>query len=341
MTFKILCCDGGGIRGYISSRLIQDLDKNYGVIGKADGFAGTSTGGLIAIALASGVSIHRIVGIYEKDSAAKIFTKNHYLTEQDENEGELAQGVMTQEALTRAGYGISFYTSEGLKKIMTNHLGTKTFADISEKKMLAVNSAQLDNTTMKVPSWAPATLNNKKVGSDYSTISLVDAALATSAAPAYFPPHKIGTLGYFADGGTYANDPVLNGIVVALNSGLAGSLQDIQVLSMGTGITGEAIPINTIGNPLHWGALRWLGIIGRGVPLMALLNLSLSLSAQNSGDSMGLLLKDNMVRIDPVLSKPVLLDGYTKHDYKIMDDAIDEAKNSDEWKKAVNMVKRW
>ncbi|MFP3617169.1 patatin-like phospholipase family protein, partial [Paraburkholderia sp. SIMBA_050] len=64
MTFKILSCDGGGIRGLITALLIQDLDRRSQIIARADGFAGTSTGGLIALGLANGVSISEIVDIY-------------------------------------------------------------------------------------------------------------------------------------------------------------------------------------------------------------------------------------------------------------------------------------
>lgn len=57
MTFKILSCDGGGIRGLMTALLIRDLDRRFGLIAKADAFAGTSTGGLIALALAHGLPI--------------------------------------------------------------------------------------------------------------------------------------------------------------------------------------------------------------------------------------------------------------------------------------------
>ncbi len=57
MAFKILSSDGGGIRGLITVLLIQNLDEDFDVISKADGFAGTSTGGLISLGLANGVAI--------------------------------------------------------------------------------------------------------------------------------------------------------------------------------------------------------------------------------------------------------------------------------------------
>lgn len=65
----------------ITALLIQDLDQRYGVISKADGFAGTSTGGLIALALANEVSIGRIIKIYENEGS-KIFEPNGWLLEE-------------------------------------------------------------------------------------------------------------------------------------------------------------------------------------------------------------------------------------------------------------------
>ena len=72
MSFKILCCDGGGIRGVITALLIQDLDKSFGIVAGANGFAGTSTGGLISLGLVNGVAIGDIVNVYENDGATNV-----------------------------------------------------------------------------------------------------------------------------------------------------------------------------------------------------------------------------------------------------------------------------
>ena len=60
----IVTCDGGGIRGLITALLIQALDKQYSILKKANMYAGTSTGGIIALGLASGLDISTIVNIY-------------------------------------------------------------------------------------------------------------------------------------------------------------------------------------------------------------------------------------------------------------------------------------
>ncbi len=80
MAFKIICCDGGSIRGLMTALLLQDLDKQFGVVAKADGFAGTSTGGLIALGWASNIPINDIVSIYETQGST-IFRPNGWLPE--------------------------------------------------------------------------------------------------------------------------------------------------------------------------------------------------------------------------------------------------------------------
>ncbi len=340
MTFRLLSCDGGGVRGYISSSLIQALDKetNQKLLNNVQGFAGTSTGGLISIALANNVSIDDVVNIYTND-AATIFTKNGWL-DQAERQKKIQAAITTEGALEGPGYFGSAYKATGLVEILTPYLGTSTFNDLS--KVLAVNSAQLQDTTLKYPRWTPQTLNNCKVGGDFGAVKLLDAALATSAAPSYFPPHEINGMGYFADGGTFANDPVLNGIEVAVAGGHASSIADVEVISIGTGISPEGIAASDVSNPLDWGVTKWMWPFeSDGVPATALLNLTLDAASQNLGKITGNLLSQSLVRINPILTSPVALDEYTTKDYKIMDEAISSAMKSNDWKKAVNMVNSW
>lgn len=349
MTFRLLSCDGGGIRGYISSTLISELDKatNQKFLSGIHGFAGTSTGGLISIALAAGVPIDTMVDIY-KNNAADIFTENSWLAAQN---AQRAQAMSLAAEAAQAGPGLfeSEYTAEGLRTTidgLTNAAGRKigsmTFADLTDR-MLVVNSAQLDDHTATPPRWMPATLNNQRVGADYSAFLLSDAALATSAAPTYFPPHRIAGYGYFADGGTYANNPVLNGVEVALSSGLAGALSEIEVLSFGTGQSPMLIPESAVGQPLDWGVTRWMWPRASGnVPAMALLNLTLSLSAENAGGVIQQLLgPQQMVRINPELDAAVPLDGYSVQDYDTMNRAIDKAMAGAAWQDAIALVSRW
>ncbi len=89
------------------------------------------------------------------------------------------------------------YTNAGLISIAKGLFGSKSLSEA--KKYVAINTARLWNGS----SWEPATFSNG-AGNAYADVMMMDAALATSAAPTYFPPYQIDSLGYFADGGTYA-----------------------------------------------------------------------------------------------------------------------------------------
>lgn len=344
MTFRILSCDGGGIRGYLSSSLIKALDAETDgkLLAGVHGFAGTSTGGLISIALGAGVPIDDIVSVYAT-KAATIFKENK-LFSKDAADVAIRDAVEAQGLLAGPGYLECQYVATGLRQVIDELLpdDTATLGDTSAK-MIAVNSAQLLDDKSKPGGWTPVTLNNLSVGDDYGDILLADAALATSAAPTYFPPHQIGDRGYFADGGTFANNPVMNAVELALSAGKASSLSDIQVISFGTGLTAQGISAKAIGEPLDWGVTSWLWPwkSRKGAPATALLVMTMDLSAQNAGAIADRLLGPQMARINPVLSRPVPLDGYTKGDYAIMDAAIADAKKGQGWKDAVNLIKDW
>src|SRR4051812_20983594 len=49
--YRILALDGGGVRGAFTSRLIERLEAATGLLAETDLVAGTSTGGIIALAL--------------------------------------------------------------------------------------------------------------------------------------------------------------------------------------------------------------------------------------------------------------------------------------------------
>src|SRR5262249_36924891 len=84
-------------------------------------------------------------------------------------------------------------------------------------------------------------------------ISLVAAALATSAAPTYFPPHQVATPRRpysLVDGGVFANNPCGLGRAFLRNPSDDSDL----VVSLGTGSMQVAYPYDQIKN---WGAIHW------------------------------------------------------------------------------------
>src|SRR4051812_44513074 len=64
--FRILALDGGGLLGTFSASVLAELEKESGrrIVDHFDLITGTSTGGIIAIALAMGVPAEKILEFY-------------------------------------------------------------------------------------------------------------------------------------------------------------------------------------------------------------------------------------------------------------------------------------
>ena len=306
MALKLLCCDGGGIRGVITALLIQDLDRSFGIVKTADGFAGTSTGGLISLGLVSGVDIGTIVDVYT-NKGSTIFKPNGWLLDAQARQQDKAPAQSAEELLD-SGPGIfrCQYVNTGLEQVAKSLVGTGTVASAS--RFVAVNSARLWDPDAN--SWVPCTISNGKKNA-YRNIAMVDAALATSAAPTYFPPYAVGDFGYFADGGTFANNPSMTAIVEAVYQGYASGPSDIVMLSLGTGVNPVGVPGSAVSDPLDWGVTHWLWPFSDGlVPATALLNLTMDATAELAAVQAQQLLGGNYMRGNVPLSQPFALDDY-------------------------------
>lgn len=331
MTFKIICCDGGGIRGLMTALLLKDLDQRFGVIAKADGFAGTSTGGLIALGLANNTLIDKIIQIYETKGST-IFEPNGWILEEKEKERPVPQSI--EELGAGPGVLSCQYTNTGLISIAQTLFGNNTLS--KAEKYVAIITARLWNGK----SWEPATFSNA-AGNAYANVMMWDAALATSAAPTYFPPHQIGNLGYFADGGTYANNPCMSAIADALKSKRADALENVFALSLGTGLMPQGIPPSSIAAPLKWGINHWMWPSSYDkVPGSALLKLMMDCTSQAVAVEAKNLLSGNFCRGNVPMSEEIDLDDWKKVD--ALEQYARTYMGSDEWQRVRDWVeKNW
>jgi uncharacterized protein len=260
--YLILACDGGGIRGLLTARIVQRIQQELAkekiggvavdLCKRIDCFAGTSTGGIIALGLAAGLAPEKLVALY-KDDGARLF-KSYKADDQGLVESayykaatpaiESLDGLLAKIPFCPIPAGWSkdsdrlffpHYDSAPLREVLEKALGQEqTLGDLSKSHSVLVTSLFLGK---KDEPWRPVLLHNLGVDDADSRMArkmtALDAALCTSAAPLYFAPHHVDEVGYFADGGVFANNPGVAAVTTALRAGR--DLNGVRVLSVGTG----------------------------------------------------------------------------------------------------------
>lgn len=225
---RVLTIDGGGMRGIYTAAFLSGMSELFarerGVasldIGKGfDLIVGTSTGAIVASAAAIGKPMSDVVTLYRKHGP-KIFP-------QKLGDGLKALGQIPSRSRNLRNGSIA------LKKALTDVLEDATFGDISSKRGIAlsfpaVEMSQQTAWIFKTDHWG---------GQRDAKTTLVDACMATSAAPIFRSLASIdaddGLGGYrvFADGGLWANNPVLVGLLDALKM---DQTRPIELFAAGT-----------------------------------------------------------------------------------------------------------
>lgn len=213
-TFKVLSIDGGGIKGLFSARILEHFEQKYNcsIADYFDLICGTSTGGLIALGLSLKIPVGLISNLYYK-RGKRIFP----------------QRLSLIRSLIQLALG-SKYGNKELRQALEEMFGDKTLAD--------------SNTLLCIPAFSltdgrPFIFKYDHLEGDLvrdNKTKYIDIALATSAAPAYLPIITIDTYDkkQFVDGGVYANNPTLVGVIEALRYfvGKNKEFQKLQVLSI-------------------------------------------------------------------------------------------------------------
>lgn len=278
-NYRILSLDGGGIGGLFTCTLLARLvNAHPNLIANTDLIAGTSTGGIIALALAAGVPIAELVALYST-RGTEIFDDSFW-----DNIRDLGNAVGAD------------YSNKGLKRNLKRILGDTTLADLRRtgaRKHVLIPTFDLDAPAApgRPRTWKPKFFHNF-AGNDSDGAELaVDVALRTAAAPTYFPAYQ----GYI-DGGVVANNPSMAAIAQALDPRAAGrELRDIRLLSISTGTDPKYIK----GENLDWGWGQWAR------PLVSIM-ISGVMGVADFQCSQ--ILGDRYLRLDRVFDRPVNLD---------------------------------
>lgn len=212
--FKILSLDGGGIRGIFSAAIIKEitaeLNPGHRISDYFDLIAGTSTGGIIAIALGLGIDPQRIFDLYDtkgREIFPPFWTRNSPL--------RFIRRLRT-----------SLYNYSALERLLRIEFRSSKLGDSSARLLIPAFVAP----------HAQVAIFKTDHHSDYKRDWQATAwhvARATSAAPTFFEGHRYSG-SYFLDGGLFANNPVMLAVVEAMHA-YDIQLRQIRVLSIGTG----------------------------------------------------------------------------------------------------------
>jgi patatin-like phospholipase/acyl hydrolase len=235
MTYRVLSMDGGGIRGLITVILMQRLNQEPGLedwLSQVDLLAGTSTGGLLALAIAKNLDLQVIRDLYEKKGA------------------EVFDDSWMDDVLDLGNLIGAQYHMKNLRRELLKILGSTTLGELSRHVLITTFDLDNEASDPSQRTWKPKLFHNLPgEGNDDSWLAY-EVGQYTAAAPTYFP-----SVDGFIDGGVYATNPSMCALAQTQDSrnALRPPLSDVVLLSLGTGISLTYIT----GKNLDWGYAQW------------------------------------------------------------------------------------
>ena len=258
-SFRILSLDGGGARGIFLASFLNKLESKHlegRITDYFDLICGTSTGGIISLGLGAGIRISEIEEMYKNDSK-NIFQKPIF-------------------SKIRS-YFQNKYKNENLKKSLKNIFGNKKLENSKSRLCIpSFDGHHGEVYVFKTPHHQDYVMDGKEL--------MTNVALAASAAPSFFKPfyHSDGYV--LVDGGVWANNPCMIGVVEAL-SAFNIKRDNIKVLSIGC----DHPPYTVTQKMARGGKWQWRYIIDGAIRLQN----------QNAVGQAGLLVgRSNLLRID-------------------------------------------
>jgi len=204
------------------AKLEEHLSKPIGSY--FDLIAGTSTGGIIAIGLGLGFTAKEIMAFYEEHGPS-VFDQQH---------GRLENAIRRR--LRGALHWVnSRYSSQPLQEALIEILRDRKLGE--------------SQTRLLIPAWHPVlervhlykTAHHPRFETDYENLA-VDVAMATAAAPTFFPPHITTDAVELIDGGVWANNPIGVAVVEAVGT-LNWPRDRLKILSIGTASDAQGSPL--------------------------------------------------------------------------------------------------
>lgn len=273
--YRIVTFDGGGVKGSLMATLVKRISDHFpNLLEQVDLFAGTSTGSVVALTLASGFSADTLVDFYSQENLRSAFSPSRF------------------------NWLRPKYSNVNFRSLLENHFpGNPRLRDLTKHNLVAP-TFKLDS--LKKHDWCPVFAHNFP-GSSHLDELVVDVALRSAAAPTVFPSHQ----GHI-DGGMVANNPSTVAIAMALgHKQPRPELEDVRLLSIGTGLTPTIVSLDTQG----WGIVQWMLNPFRS-PKDPLLNILFDGVCEADVSTSKHFLRSHFWRLNPPLVQQTALDDW-------------------------------
>jgi uncharacterized protein len=237
---KVLCIDGGGIRGLIPALVLAEIERRTGrrIATMVDFVAGTSTGGILACALTRAGA-----------DGAPLFSAEEVAEVYVEEGPRIFHRSLLKRIFSVEGWIDERYDDDGLDAALERYLGDAVLSDALCDVMV---------TAYDIQDRFAFFFRSRRARNDPTyDFTLVQVARAGSAAPSYFEPSEVtdraGARTYpLIDGGVYAVNPSMCAYADVVTTGPAERLE--LMLSLGTG---EHTRAYTYDQARWWGQLEW------------------------------------------------------------------------------------
>jgi patatin-like phospholipase/acyl hydrolase len=225
LPFKILAIDGGGLRGIFPAALLAWLEEYTGacIANHFDLMVGTSTGGILVLGLADGMAAGEIRRFYV-EHGPQIFP---------------SAGGRWRRAWRAVRSRLAVrHSAAPLEAALREAFHDHTMGSLRKRVVIPTFDAGAGEIRLI------KTAHHARLVRDHSR-TLVETALATSAAPTYLPGHVTTRGERLLDGGLWANNPIGVAVVEAVGY-LRVPPAAIKVLSIGTTRAPYEYPMNAM-----------------------------------------------------------------------------------------------
>ncbi|KAB2879876.1 patatin-like phospholipase family protein [bacterium] len=205
--FKILSIDGGGIRGICPAIYLDHIQQSldHPLYEYFDMIAGTSTGGVIGLAIALGVPIEHVIKVL-REGSTRLFKKlsRGYLKPKYRTEALIAE--------IKLMIGETAILHDARRRVCI------PYVDLAEGRAKVYKTRHREDYVrdQNMPAWK--------------------VAASTAAAPVFFSPFEVDADRTNVDGGLWANNPSVAALTEALHMGIP--VEEVRILSIGTGTKG-------------------------------------------------------------------------------------------------------